>query len=79
MLDQIRTDNKSAAPNHESGFPHLAERNSGTLPDLADAKKTEAEIAWFLRVIESEISPLLDEYCFDDPERADEWCQNLRS
>jgi hypothetical protein len=50
-----------------------------SLPDLAEAKRTGAEIAWFLRVIESEIAPLLDEYCFDDPERADVWCQNLRS
>jgi hypothetical protein len=50
-----------------------------SLSDLADGNRVEAETAWFMQVIESEIAPLLDEYCFDDPERADEWCQNLRS
>jgi hypothetical protein len=50
-----------------------------SLSDLANGNTVEAETAWFMQVIESEIAPLLDEYCFDDPERADEWCQNLRS
>lgn len=35
--------------------------------------------AWFERVVESEIRPLLEEYWFDAPDRADEWRQRLLS
>lgn len=35
--------------------------------------------AWFERVVESEIRPLLDEYWFDAPDRADEWRTRLLS
>ncbi|GAB7553341.1 hypothetical protein NRB_28470 [Novosphingobium sp. 11B] len=33
---------------------------------------------WFHRVIETEIRPLLEEYWFDDPARAEHWCAILR-
>jgi hypothetical protein len=32
---------------------------------------------WFCRVIETEIRPLLEEYWFDDPDRAEHWCTTL--
>ncbi len=31
------------------------------------------DLAWYRRVITSEIGPLLDEYCFDNPGQADDW------
>jgi len=33
---------------------------------------------WFRQVIDTEIRPLLDEYWFDDPDRAEHWCALLR-
>jgi 5-methylcytosine-specific restriction protein B len=33
--------------------------------------------AWYKRVIHSEICPLLREYWFDDPEKADRWQAKL--
>lgn len=35
--------------------------------------------SWFERVVETEIRPLLEEYWFDAPDRADEWRQRLIS
>ena len=35
--------------------------------------------AWFERVVETEIRPLLEEYWFDAPDRADEWRVRLLS
>ena len=35
--------------------------------------------AWFERVVESEIRPLMEEYWFDAPDRADEWRMRLLS
>ncbi|OMG58310.1 hypothetical protein BJP32_10330 [Brevundimonas sp. ZS04] len=35
--------------------------------------------AWFERVVETEIRPLLEEYWFDAPDRADEWRLRLLS
>lgn len=34
---------------------------------------------WFRRVVDTEIRPLLEEYWFDAPERAEEWCARLLS
>jgi MoxR-like ATPase len=33
--------------------------------------------AWYRRVVETEIYPLLEEYWFDSPEIADQWCNRL--
>ncbi|PZO40732.1 MAG: hypothetical protein DCE92_01935 [Alphaproteobacteria bacterium] len=35
--------------------------------------------AWFQRVVETEIRPLLEEYWFDAPDRAEDWCGRLLS
>ena len=32
---------------------------------------------WFRRVVDTEIRPLLEEYWFDAPERAEDWCARL--
>ena len=32
---------------------------------------------WYETIIETEIRPLLEEYWFDEPARADEWCTRL--
>ncbi len=34
-------------------------------------------VNWFRRVVDTEIRPLLEEYWFDAPERADDWCARL--
>jgi 5-methylcytosine-specific restriction protein B len=35
--------------------------------------------AWLYSVVEDELIPLLDEYWFDEPIRADEWARKLRA
>ena len=37
----------------------------------------EYDPGWYRRVIETEIHPLLEEYWFDDPDKADSWRQQL--
>jgi hypothetical protein len=37
----------------------------------------EYDIGWYRRVIETEIYPLLEEYWFDDLDKAESWCQQL--
>jgi hypothetical protein len=37
----------------------------------------EYDPSWYRRVIETEIYPLLQEYWFDEPEKADSWRQKL--
>ena len=37
---------------------------------------TDAEL-WLARVFETEIKPLLKEYWFDDPAKADSWYEQL--
>jgi hypothetical protein len=37
----------------------------------------EYDPGWYRRVIETEIYPLLEEYWFDDPDKADSWRQQL--
>lgn len=39
-------------------------------------KITNAEF-WYKRVVNTEIYPLLEEYWFDAPEQADQWCEQL--
>ena len=49
-----------------------------SLSKFADTKKTEAETAWFMQVIESEIAPFsLMSIASTIPERADEWCHRI--
>ncbi|WP_051257297.1 MrcB family domain-containing protein [Brevundimonas aveniformis] len=36
-------------------------------------------VAWFAQVVDTEIQPLLEEYWFDAPEKAADWCARLRS
>ena len=37
----------------------------------------EAEEAWYRRVVETEIAPLLEEYWFDAPDKAEDWPRRL--
>ncbi|MGX0966092.1 MoxR-like ATPase [Bradyrhizobium japonicum] len=37
----------------------------------------EYDAAWYRRVIETEVYPLLEEYWFDDPDKADSWRERL--
>ena len=37
----------------------------------------EYDPSWYRRVIETEIQPLLEEYWFDDPDKADNWRERL--
>lgn len=40
-------------------------------------KHVDSPEAWYRRVVETEIHPLLEEYWFDAPETADQWCDKL--
>jgi hypothetical protein len=42
-----------------------------------DTASFEYDSGWYRRVIETEINPLLEEYWFDDPDKADGWRQQL--
>jgi hypothetical protein len=42
-----------------------------------DSLTSEAEAAWYRRVVENEIVPLLEEYWFDDPDKAERWRSTL--
>nr|WP_237181067.1 DUF3578 domain-containing protein [Roseomonas haemaphysalidis] len=44
-----------------------------------DSLTPEAEDAWYQRVVDTEIVPLLEEYWFDDPSRAEQWRSTLLS
>jgi len=44
---------------------------------VSDAADLAHDAAWYQRVVETEILPLLDEYWFDDPARAAEWRERL--
>ena len=37
----------------------------------------EYDAGWYRRIVETEIDPLLEEYCIDDPDKADRWCEQL--
>jgi MoxR-like ATPase len=37
----------------------------------------EYDVDWYRRIIETEIHPLLEEYWFDDPDKADSWREEL--
>jgi hypothetical protein len=37
----------------------------------------EYDAGWYRRVIETEIHPLLEEYWFDEPDKADDWRKQL--
>jgi 5-methylcytosine-specific restriction endonuclease McrBC GTP-binding regulatory subunit McrB len=39
---------------------------------------TKCDAAWYQRVIQHEVAPLLREYWFDNPKRADEWADRLK-
>ncbi|GAA1771848.1 McrB family protein [Nostocoides vanveenii] len=40
---------------------------------------TDADDAWLYSVVEDELIPLLDEYWFDEPAKAEEWAGRLRA
>ena len=60
LNDQIATD-RALGPQFKIGHSYVTPHES-----VADAR------AWFASVVHSEIGPLLNEYWFDTPERADE-------
>lgn len=46
---------------------------------LASPADSDADDAWLYSVVEDELIPLLGEYWFDEPIKADEWAGRLRS
>ena len=46
---------------------------------LSKPKVGDADDAWLHSVVEDELVPLLDEYWFDEPSRAEEWATRLRA
>lgn len=46
---------------------------------LSKASTGEADDAWVYSVVEDELIPLLDEYWFDEPAKAEEWAGRLRA
>jgi 5-methylcytosine-specific restriction protein B len=77
LNDAIATDRSNLGPGFCIGHSFFS--TPPPLEDMDVDEKTELERAWFLQVIDSEIIPLLEEDCFDDPGKADEWSQALRS
>jgi hypothetical protein len=67
----IREDRTNLGPGFCIGHSFFA---TPPEPDQGqDSLTSEAEAAWYRRVIENEIVPLLEEYWFDDPGKADSW------
>jgi hypothetical protein len=82
MIDRIRTrmgelNQAIAADRSNLGAGFCVGHSFFASPPAAgegtDPLPTEVEEAWFRRVIETEIAPLLYEYWFDDPTQADAW------
>jgi hypothetical protein len=47
--------------------------------DGQDSLTPEAEEAWYQRVVDTEVVPLLEEYWFDAPDKAEQWRKTLMS
>jgi hypothetical protein len=71
----IRDDRSNLGPGFCIGHSFFA---APPEPDNGDASLSpEAEAAWYQRVIENEIVPLLEEYWFDDPSKTEDWRSRL--
>lgn len=46
---------------------------------LAKAANAEPDDTWLFSVVEDELIPLLEEYWFDEPAKAEEWASKLRA
>lgn len=46
---------------------------------LSKPEGTEIDDSWLVSVVEDELVPLLDEYWFDEPSKAEEWTRKLRA
>lgn len=46
---------------------------------LAKAENAEPDDTWLFSVVEDELIPLLEEYWFDEPAKAEEWASRLRA
>ena len=62
-LNDVITEDSSLGPQFRVGHSVVVPQESGTI---------EHPIEWFREVVETEIGPLLDEYWFDNRDRADE-------
>jgi len=67
LNDTIRGDTKNLGPGFEIGHSFFCPLRSVTDPK-----------AWYSRIIDLEVAPLLEEYWFDDPEEAERQIQQLR-
>ena len=66
LNDTIATDRVNLGPGFRIGHSFFTPRDNVEDPEL-----------WYQMVIETEIAPLLEEYWFDNPDRADEWRERL--
>ncbi len=80
LNEAIAADRASLGPGFCVGHSFFASppgRNgAGTAHGVA-APSGEAEEDWYRRVVETEIAPLLAEYWFDDPAKAEDWRARL--
>ncbi|VVT31166.1 DUF3578 domain-containing protein [Rhizobium sp. EC-SD404] len=68
LNESIATDRTNLGPGFRIGHSFFTPRDDVEDPDL-----------WYESVVDTEIVPLLDEYWFDNPDRADEWRDRLRA
>ena len=73
IVDQMNQLNREIEQDRTNLGPGFCIGHSFFTPN----EPVEDSQAWYLRVVETEIAPLLEEYWFDDPDKADSWCEQL--
>jgi hypothetical protein len=67
LNDEIGSDTVRLGPGYQIGHSFFVPSDKAQILDAA----------WYRRVIQNEIYPLLREYWFDDQEKADRWSGKL--
>jgi 5-methylcytosine-specific restriction protein B len=68
LNDAIATDKSNLGPGFQIGHSFFIQPSGASFSP-----------AWFERVVETEIRPLIEEYWFDDPDKAADWRERLLS
>jgi 5-methylcytosine-specific restriction protein B len=69
LNDEIAKDKTNLGPGFCIGHSYFCQTSGGGMADES----------WYREIVESEIAPLLREYWFDDPAKADSWANRLIS
>ena len=73
IVDQMTQLNRDIEEDRTNLGPGFCVGHSFFTPN----KPVEDSQSWYQRVIETEVAPLLEEYWFDDPDKADSWREQL--